>query len=43
VPDPAAAEAPHLVDLDRYFARIGYAGARTPTLETLHAIARAPA
>lgn len=28
-------------DLDAYFARIGYAGPRTPTLETLHAISRA--
>jgi len=26
-------------DLDAYFARIGYAGTRTPTLATLHAIA----
>ncbi len=26
-------------DLDAYLVRIGYAGARTPTLETLHAIA----
>ena len=29
------------VDLDAYFARIGYTGPRTPTLETLHAIAYA--
>jgi len=28
-------------DLDAYFARIGYAGSRAPTLETLHAISRA--
>jgi N-hydroxyarylamine O-acetyltransferase len=28
-------------DLDSYFARIGYAGPRTPTLEVLHAIAGA--
>jgi N-hydroxyarylamine O-acetyltransferase len=42
VPDPATPDAaPHLVDLDRYFARIGYAGPRTATLATLHAIARA--
>lgn len=27
-----------LVDLDAYFARIGYAGPRTPTLETLRAL-----
>jgi N-hydroxyarylamine O-acetyltransferase len=27
-----------LVDLDSYFARIGYAGPRTPTLETLRAL-----
>lgn len=27
------------LDLDAYFARIGYTGPRTPTLETLHAIA----
>jgi N-hydroxyarylamine O-acetyltransferase len=39
---PALAEpAPHVVDLDRYFARIAYAGPRTPTLATLHAITRA--
>ncbi|HET9624673.1 MAG TPA: arylamine N-acetyltransferase [Kofleriaceae bacterium] len=31
----------HLVDLDRYFARTGYTGPRTPTLEALRAIARA--
>lgn len=30
---------PAAPDLDAYFARIGYAGPRTPTLETLHAIA----
>ncbi|MBS2029303.1 MAG: arylamine N-acetyltransferase [Deltaproteobacteria bacterium] len=29
------------LDLDAYFARIGYAGPRTPTLETLDAITRA--
>jgi N-hydroxyarylamine O-acetyltransferase len=28
-------------DLDAYFARIGYTGPRTPTLETLHALSRA--
>ena len=28
-------------DLDAYFVRIGYAGPRAPTLETLHAITRA--
>ncbi len=28
----------HTLDLDAYVARIGYAGARTPTLETLRAI-----
>jgi N-hydroxyarylamine O-acetyltransferase len=28
------------VDLDAYFTRTGYRGARAPTLETLHAIAR---
>ena len=27
-----------MIDLDAYFARIGYAGSRAPTLETLHAI-----
>ncbi|HKB56989.1 MAG TPA: arylamine N-acetyltransferase [Lacunisphaera sp.] len=26
------------IDLDAYFARLGYAGSRAPTLETLHAI-----
>ncbi len=26
------------IDLDAYFGRIGYAGERTPTLETLRAI-----
>jgi N-hydroxyarylamine O-acetyltransferase len=43
VPDPAVAPepAPHVIDLDRYFARIGYTGPRAPTLATLHAIARA--
>lgn len=30
--------APFAPDLDAYFARIGYAGPRAPTLETLHAI-----
>ena len=30
-----------MLDLDAYFARIGYAGPRTPTLETLSAIAHA--
>ena len=30
-----------MLDLDRYFARIGYTGPRTPTLATLNAIARA--
>jgi N-hydroxyarylamine O-acetyltransferase len=29
------------MDLDAYFARIGYRGSRAPTLDTLHAIARA--
>lgn len=29
---------PPLVELDAYFARIGYAGPRTPTLETLRAL-----
>jgi len=28
----------HRLDLDAYFARIGYAGSREPTLEVLHAI-----
>jgi N-hydroxyarylamine O-acetyltransferase len=43
--DPAATEQDGIeqaqsskIDLDAYFARIGYAGARTPTLETLRAI-----
>jgi N-hydroxyarylamine O-acetyltransferase len=31
------------LDLDAYFARIGYAGPRAPTLETLHAITAAHA
>ena len=31
----------HALDLDAYFARIGYAGARTPTLDTFTAIHRA--
>jgi N-hydroxyarylamine O-acetyltransferase len=31
-------EALSAIDLDRYFARIGFQGGRTPTLETLHAI-----
>ncbi|MBN8609923.1 MAG: arylamine N-acetyltransferase [Deltaproteobacteria bacterium] len=31
----------HTIDLDAYFARIGYRGARTPTLETLRAISHA--
>jgi len=30
-----------VIDLDAYFARIGYSGPRTPTLDTLHGIARA--
>src|SRR5437667_5532885 len=30
---------PSPTDLDAYFARIGYAGPRTPTLATLHAVA----
>jgi N-hydroxyarylamine O-acetyltransferase len=30
-----------MIDLDRYFARIGYDGARAPTLATLNAIVRA--
>ena len=30
-----------MVDLDAYFARIGYDGARTPTLETLNALVHA--
>jgi N-hydroxyarylamine O-acetyltransferase len=30
-----------MIDLDRYFARIGYSGPRTPTLDTLNAIAKA--
>ena len=30
-----------MIDLDAYFARIGYAGSRAPTLETLHAISSA--
>ena len=30
-----------MIDLDRYFARIGYRGPRTPTLETLNGIAAA--
>jgi len=29
------------VDLDAYFARTGYTGPRTPTLETLHGLVRA--
>lgn len=28
----------HSLDLEAYFARIGYTGSRTPTLETLHAV-----
>src|SRR3982751_885916 len=28
----------YVPDLDAYFARIGYAGSRAPTLDTLHAI-----
>lgn len=31
------------IDLDGYFARIGYAGPRTPTLDVLHAVTRAHA
>lgn len=31
----------HTIDLDAYFARIGYRGPRTPTLETLRAISYA--
>lgn len=31
----------HTIDLDAYFARIGYAGPRAPTLETLRAISYA--
>ncbi|MDZ4318640.1 MAG: arylamine N-acetyltransferase, partial [Phenylobacterium sp.] len=27
-----------MIDLDAYFARIGYGGPRTPTLETLRAL-----
>ena len=30
-----------MIDLDAYFARTGYRGTRSPTLDTLHAIARA--
>jgi N-hydroxyarylamine O-acetyltransferase len=30
-----------VIDLDAYFARIGYRGPRTPTLETLHALSAA--
>ncbi len=30
-----------MIDLDRYFARIGHAGSRAPTLETLNAIVHA--
>lgn len=30
-----------MIDLDAYFARIGYGGSRTPTLETLNAIVNA--
>ena len=32
------AEVPHTIDLDAYFRRIGYAGSRTATLETLRAL-----
>ena len=32
------AEAVHSIDLGAYFSRIGYAGPRTPTLETLRAV-----
>jgi N-hydroxyarylamine O-acetyltransferase len=32
------ADAPHTLDLDAYFARIGYSGPRTATLETLRAL-----
>ena len=32
-----------MIDLDRYFDRVGYAGARAPTLETLRGIAAAQA
>lgn len=40
----STAAAPHrdrVIDLDRYFARIGYHGPRTATLETLHQIVHA--
>lgn len=32
------ADTPHTIDLDAYFARIGYSGPRTDTLETLRAL-----
>ena len=32
------ADAPHTIDLDAYFTRIGYAGPRTATLETLRTL-----
>jgi N-hydroxyarylamine O-acetyltransferase len=37
----AVSQGDRVIDLERYFARIGYAGPRTPTLATLHAIAHA--
>jgi N-hydroxyarylamine O-acetyltransferase len=41
-PDPALAPAPGpALDLDAYFARIGYRGPRTATLDALHGIAGA--
>src|SRR5215475_5367530 len=38
---PAAPHRDRVLDLDRYFARTGYDGARDATLATLHGIARA--
>src|SRR5215467_3806047 len=38
---PAAPHRDRVIDLDRYFARIGYHGPRDATLATLHGIANA--
>lgn len=38
VPAPASRDSVSAVDLDAYFARIGYDGPRTPTIETLRAL-----
>ena len=39
--EPGVADVPDIderIDLDAYFARVGYTGARTATLETLRAL-----